>query len=63
MYQLIKLLKQASHKVQLLLFLYYINYLPLTVNGSGIDLYANYSLYDSGKHVQEVQTRLHYDVD
>jgi len=48
MYQLNKISKQVSH----------------TVVGSAIVLYADdYSLYKTGKHIQDVQINLQHNVD
>ena len=47
-----------------LLFLLYINDLPLTVADSAIDLYADdSSLYKTGKQIQDVQINLQHNVD
>jgi len=47
-----------------LLFLLYINDLPLTVADSAIYLYAdNSSLYKTGQHIQDVQVNLQHTVD
>ena len=47
-----------------LLFLLYINDLPLTVADSAIDLYADdSSLYKTGKNIQDVQINIQHNVD